>query len=293
MGLGGWGADEGVRGRRFCGGVRGMRGWLRLYGAVFSLGVQSAFVYRWNFFTRAVFGLLPLAATIWVWRAIFDGREGTVGGYTFGQMVFYFVAVTVVESLVSPTDDEWKIAADIREGRISAYLLRPVNYLAFRASMFVSSRVVYAGVALLPLIAVVWWMPTEGKVPEDALTWSVFAVSLVLAAALQFLIAFVMATLAFWVLEISTLVFILYSFEYFLSGRIFPIEVLPDGLRTVLMATPFPYELYFPVAVAMGKMAGAEMWTGLAVQAGWVAAFFALSRWLWARGVAKYGAFGG
>ena len=267
---------------------------LRLYGTVFSMGVQNAFVYRWNFFARAVFGLLPLAATIWVWRAIFTERGGAdVGGYSFGEMVFYFVAVTVVESLVSPTDDEWQIAADIREGRISAYLLRPVNYLAYRASMFASARCVYAGVALAPLVAVVWWLPGNASLPTDAVTWAVFSVSMLLAAALQFLIAFVLATLAFWVLEISTLVFILYSFEYFLSGRIFPIEVLPEGLRTVLMATPFPYELYFPVAVGMGKIAGAAMWSGLAVQAAWVAGFFALSRWLWRRGVARYGAFGG
>ena len=27
--------------------------------------------------------------------------------------------------------------------------------------------------------------------------------------------------LAFWILEISTIVFILYSFEYYLSGRLF------------------------------------------------------------------------
>ncbi len=271
-----------------------MRRWLRLYGTVVGLGVQGALVYRWNFFARAVFGLLPLAATIWVWREIFAGRDGAeVGGFSFGEMVFYFVAVTVVESLVSPSNDEWQIAGDIREGRISAYLLRPVDYLTYRAGLFLSARLVFAGISLVPLLAVVAWLPGEARWPTDAVTWGVFAVALGLAAALQFLIAFVMATLAFWVLEISTLVFILYSFEYFLSGRIFPIEVLPEGLRTVLMATPFPYELYFPVAVGMGRMTGAEMWAGLAVQAAWVGAFFLLARWLWARGVVKYGAFGG
>ncbi len=257
------------------------------------MGVQNAFVYRWNFFFRAAFGLLPLAATVWIWREIFNGRGSDVGGYSFGEMVFYFVAVTVVESIVSPTDDEWQIAADIREGRISSFLLRPVNYLGYRASLFLSSRVVYAGVALLPLAAVVWWLPGEMRMPADAVTWAVFLVSVVMAAGLQFLIAFVLATLAFWVLEISTLVFILYSFEYFLSGRIFPIDVLPPTLRAVLNALPFPYELYFPVAVWMGKLTGAAMWQGLAVQAAWTFGMLALSGWVWRRGVRHYGAFGG
>ena len=272
-----------------------MLGRLALYSTVFSLGVQNAFVYRWNFFIRAAFGLIPLAATVWIWRAIFEARGSgsSVGGYSFGEMVFYFVAVTIVESLVSPSDDEWQIAADIREGRISSYLLRPLDYRAYRASLFLSSRAVYAGVALVPLALVWLWLPGEMKLPADGATWATFFVSMALAAAIQFLIAFVMATLAFWVLEISTLVFILYSFEYFLSGRIFPIDVMPAGLRTVLMALPFPYELYFPAAIWMGKVSGPSMWSGLAVQAGWALALFALSSWLWRRGVRRYGAFGG
>lgn len=267
---------------------------MRLYSAVFSLGLQNAFVYRWNFFMRAAFGLVPLAATVWIWKAIFESRgNAEVGGYSFGEMVFYFVAVTIVESLVSPTDDEWQIAADIREGRISSFLLRPINYLGYRACLFLSSRVVYALVAIVPLLVVVWWLPGEMKMPAGAAEWAAFGASLVMAAALQFLIAFVLATLAFWVLEISTLVFILYSFEYFLSGRIFPVDVLPAGLRIALQALPFPYELYFPVAIWMGKVSGASLWGGLAVQAGWTAALFGLSVWLWRRGVRHYGAYGG
>jgi ABC-2 type transport system permease protein len=266
---------------------------LSLYSTVFSLGVQSAFVYRWNFFIRAAFGLIPLAATIWIWRALFDARGSEVSGYSFGQMVFYFVAVTVVESLVSPADDEWRIASDIREGRMNAFLLRPLDYRAYRASLFLSSRVVYAAVSVAPLALVAWWLPGEMRWPADGVAWCGFALSMVMAAAIQFLIAFVLATLAFWVLEISTLVFILYSFEYFLSGRIFPIDVMPEGLRNVLMALPFPYELYFPVAIWMGKAAGSAMWSGLAVQAGWTLALALLSSWLWRRGVRHYGGYGG
>ncbi len=269
-------------------------GRVALYSMVFSLGVQNAFVYRWNFFIRAAFGLIPLAATVWIWKAIFEARGAEVSGYSFGEMVFYFVAVTVVESLVSPADDEWQIASDIREGRMNSFLLRPLDYRAYRASLFVSSRVVYAGVALAPLLLLAWWwVPGGMRWPADGVVWVAFGASLAMAAALQFLIAFLMATLAFWVLEISTLVFILYSFEYFLSGRIFPIDVMPEGLQGVLMALPFPYELYFPVAIWMGRVSGEALWIGLAVQAGWTLALLGLSDWLWRRGVRHYGGYGG
>lgn len=57
--------------------------------------------------------------------------------------------------------------------------------------------------------------------------------------------------------------------------------------------TPFPYLLYFPVSIYLGQITGAALWQGLAVQAGWVLAGYALARFIWNRGVKKYAAFGG
>ena len=74
---------------------------------------------------------------------------------------------------------------------------------------------------------------------------------------LQFLISYSVAMLAFWMLEISTVVFIIYSFEYFLSGHMFPIGFMPVALfKHVLRLLPFPYELYFPISIFMGQVNG-------------------------------------
>ena len=98
-----------------------------------------------------------------------------------------------------------------------------------------------------------------------------------MAAAIQFFIAFALAMLAFWILEISTVVFILYSFEYFLSGRLFPLDTVPGVAGTILRLLPFPYELYFPVAVLMEKIQGSSLWSGLAIQFTWVLLCFLMA----------------
>src|SRR5471030_1900858 len=45
------------------------------YITVFNIGLQNTFVYRWNYFLRALFGLIPLAGTVFLWRAIFRERR--------------------------------------------------------------------------------------------------------------------------------------------------------------------------------------------------------------------------
>ena len=166
-------------------------------------------------------------------------------------------------------------------------------YLAYRTSLFLSARLLYTAVTIPPVIGVFAWFHEFIVLPRDPLTWPLFLVSLVMAGAIQFLIAYALAMLAFWILEISTVVFILYSFEYYLSGRLFPLDVMPDGMRAVLKFLPFTYELYFPVAVLMEKVRGTELWAGLAIQAGWVIACFLAARLMWRAGLRRYESVGG
>ena len=59
------------------------------------------------------------------------------------------------------------------------------------------------------------------------------------------------------------------------------------------MWTPYPYLLYFPVEVSLGRLAGGDLGRGLAVQAGWVVLAFLLARFVWSRGLRRYTAVGG
>jgi ABC-2 type transport system permease protein len=129
--------------------------------------------------------------------------------------------------------------------------------------------------------------------PASLTAGFIFPVSLVLTALLQFFISYAMAMLAFWLLEISTFIFILFAFEYLASGHMFPLDILPPALRDALYFTPFPYQLYFPISIYLGKSSGAELWRGLAIQSLWVIAAFLFARWMWRRGIRRYSAFGG
>jgi ABC-2 type transport system permease protein len=71
------------------------------------------------------------------------------------------------------------------------------------------------------------------------------------------------------------------------------LDILPPVVSQVLACTPFPYQLFFPVSVYLGRVTGPELWQGLAIQACWVVAAYGLARWLWQRGIRHYGAVGG
>ncbi|MBN8488488.1 MAG: ABC-2 family transporter protein, partial [Burkholderiales bacterium] len=240
------------------------------YRHVLSIGIQSTLVYRVNFVVRALFGLVPLLALILLWRAIYEGRtDPSVGGYSLAEVVTYYLVVNVVVALTAVTEDDWQIAADIRDGRISQFLLKPIDYLAYRLCLFAAGRLVYTAAALIPTGLFLFMQREHLLAPASGLHLAAFGVSLVLTALLQFFVSFTMALLAFWVLEVATFIFILFAFEYVAGGHLFPLDLLPPVLQTVLGYTPFPYMLFFPVHVYLGRVEGWELARGLGVQALW------------------------
>jgi ABC-2 type transport system permease protein len=263
------------------------------YAKIFDIGLQNTVVYRWNFLLRSVFGVVPLLGTVYLWRALFASKGQEIAGYDFGAMVYYFLLILLVENLITPTEDEWQIAADIRDGQINALLAKPINYLGYRISLYLGYRVIYTAVTL-PLVLILFYAFRQYvTLPQHGVTWFWALLSMGMAAFLQFFIAYTLAMLAFWILEVSTVIFIVYSFEYFLSGQMFPLDLTPAWFQAVLEWLPFTYELFFPVTIFQEKVQGHALYKGLAIQAGWLLLSWLGARFMWARGLRRYQAVGG
>lgn len=270
-------------------------GTVKKYWHVINIGVQNTLVYRVNFLFRAGFGLIPLMATIYLWRAIYASNpdQPNVAGYTLAGMTSYYLLATIVDALTAVAEDDWQIAADIKDGNISQFLLKPIDYLTYRLCLFGAGRLTYTTVAALPVGLFVLVQHEFFVLPPDGLTFGLFLFSAGLTALLQFFMSYTMALLAFWVLEVSTFIFILFAFEYAAGGHLFPLDILPPAVAKLLSLTPFPYQLYFPVSIYLGRVTGSALWQGLLIQAGWVLGLYLLARLVWRRGIRHYSAVGG
>src|SRR5512140_1584113 len=144
---------------------------MKKYWHVLNIGVQNNLTYRFNFLARTVFGFIPLIAILYVWRTIYSGKNpgDEVGTYSLSQMISYYLLVTIVDSLTAVNEDDWQIAADIKDGNISQFLLKPVDYLWYRLCLFLSGRLTYLAVAAVPVAAFIFFLRHYFVPPAD---WS-------------------------------------------------------------------------------------------------------------------------
>jgi len=263
------------------------------YGHAFVVGLQSNLIYRWNFAVRSFFWFFHLLVVYILWGAAFKGK-GEIGGFTFAQTLTYFVVIFIMQFFVGAFNEDYQISEDIRNGLINQFLLKPINYFAYRLSVFAAARVVSGAFGFLALLLALPFFRAYLELPHE--DWQVRMALAIPAMALtgiiQFSIAYCFGLLAFWFLEIQGFVILSMAVETLLGGQIFPLDLLPHSVFNVVRFLPFFYQAYFPAAVLTGRQGVDFAVQGLCIQAVWAFLLVCLAEAVWRRGLRHHTAAG-
>jgi ABC-2 type transport system permease protein len=260
---------------------------------ILRISLQERLVYRGDFALGTLMRFLPIVTQIFLWMAVFQARGNEkLAGYDYRDFVAYYLLTMVARAFSSMPGLSSGIAAQIRSGEIKKFLIQPVDLIGFLLLGRVAHKLAYYTIATLPF-ALVFFL-CRGFFPGWPSTTSLSAgiLSLVLCFLLGYFLEASLGLVGFWWLEVSSLLFVYMLFSFFLSGHMFPLDMLPQPWHTLVELTPLQFLAYFPAAVLLGKIQGAELVQGLCLEAAWVLFFMLTARVLWHYGTRHYRAFG-
>jgi len=261
---------------------------------VLRICLEERLVYRGDFALGTLMRFLPFVTQVFLWSAVYSARGNKpLAGYTYNEMVAYLLLTNVSRAFSSMPGLASSIALQIRNGEIKKFLIQPIDMIGFMFLARIAHKLVYYLIAIAPYALVFYLCRQFFSGWPDFTTLAAFAVSLILSFLLGFFLEATLGMVGFWILEVSSLLFVYQLFSFFFSGQMFPIDILPDTARHLVNLLPIPYMAYFPVAVFLGKYTGRELLVGLAVQAAWVVVFMIASRVILRLGLKRYSGFGG
>jgi ABC-2 type transport system permease protein len=257
---------------------------LRKARALFGLYLSYMLEYRAEIYLWVLASVLPLIL-LGVWAHAADS-----GAYPLSRIEFirYFIAVFVVRQF-SFIWVIWEFEDLVVTGNLSQQLLQPIDPVWRFVASHITERVVR-----LPLVLAVvglcfglypdaFWLPA-------AADFASAGALLLLAFAARFTLQYMMSMLAFWSERAASIEELWFVVHLFLSGLIAPLDVYPEPVRRFTELTPFPYLIYYPVNVLLGR--GAPFGRAVLVLAVWGGVGWALQRFLWRRGLRRYSAMG-
>src|SRR5437879_5029955 len=254
---------------------------LRKYLRIYRVSLTERLVYRGDFFLSTILRFLPMVTTILLWQAIYAGAgQDTIAGFTHRQMIAYLLLVHVGRMFSSMPGLAYGIARDIREGTLKKYLLQPLDMQIYLLAYRAAHKTAYIATTSIPygiLFFICRDYFRELATPTPELI-AAFIASLILAFIIGFFFETCMGMVGFWFLEVSSLMYVVNTVNFFVSGQMFPLDLLPSWLAVPLKLLPFQYLAYFPTAVLVGKVEGAAIWHGLLAELAWAAAFVVLAR---------------
>jgi ABC-2 type transport system permease protein len=275
----------------------GALGSLRKYRKIIRISLIERLTYRGDFFLSTILRFLPMVTTILLWKAIFEGsgqgREGQLSGYSYHQMIAYLLLVHVSRMFSSMPNLAAGIARDIRDGTLKKYLLQPIDMIAYLVSYRAAHKMAYIATSILPYGLLFLLCHEYFDELPDLLTLAGYLAALLLGFLIGFFFEATMGMIGFWFLEVSSLLYIVNTVNFFVSGHMFPLDLLPSPWPELLKWLPFQYLAYFPAAVFLGRIQGTALVLGLFKALLWGIVFIGLARLLYWLGLRRYCAFGG
>jgi len=186
--------------------------------------------YRSNYIIGVVFRFLPLVTTIFLWYAIYQtrktgGASPIIRGMSYEDMVAYYALMYIARGFSSMPGTMRDISVDIKDGLLNRYLTRPMDYLWYQVMYRLAHKVVFWYVALFTFPPCLYLMRHYFTHIPTPWEWVAFVVSLFIAFWIGMLFCFIIGSLAFWFLEISTFLFVVMTIEFFLSGHLIPLNL--------------------------------------------------------------------
>ncbi|MFK7930577.1 MAG: ABC transporter permease [Myxococcota bacterium] len=261
---------------------------LRALPDLFRVQFAQVVAYRAEFVIWMLTATLPLIMLA-LWSSV--ASDGAVAGMNQDDLARYFVVTLVIRQLTSIWL-VWTFGFEVRTGKLSARLLKPMNPLWLDAAGILSALPLRL-LVLIPLVAgVIWWRPGLLFVPDPtALLLAIPA--LLVAWLLHFAIQVCFSLTAFWIDKADSLFMVFFAFFAFFSGYVAPLALFPEWSQTALNVLPFRAMHAAPTELIAGMSDASTAGVDLAVGVGWLLAFTLLGRWLWTAGLKRYGAFGG
>lgn len=262
------------------------------YITVIKISTQRTLQYRVDTFLQWLISALSLVVPFSFWRTVYCERQEILG-YEIDEMMTYVVLTALLGRLLIYDGIHNEISMNIRDGKLSQFLWRPVNYKMYIFFSTTGKKVI--GFILLLLLYSIFLIPMNMldylRINLSLRNIMLFIISGGLGMMISFFIYYILGMIAFWMLDCSALYIMVGTLFYFFAGGLFPLDMF-RGIKILSAIMPYQYQLFFPVKVLIGSMTCVLVLKGIGIQLIWCSILWGLSVIIWKHGIRRYSSVG-
>jgi len=230
--------------------------------------------------------------TYFLWTSIFFTNK-IAFGYSKEQMMAYVFLVLLVSAFVFSAPSNEKVGEEIGNGDLNSFLIRPVGYLRYWLTRDWASKLLNISFACVEFFILWLIFKPQIALTNNAILLTIGLILCIFAAMIHFIVTKIALSVAFWAPENTWgFMFIIWVCIETLAGMVFPLDILPKATLNLINLTPFPYLIYYPIAILVGKysiVSALQILLSALIQLG---IYYVLMIGIWKKGLKAYSAYG-
>ena len=265
---------------------------LKKYMPFFKANLMSMFIYRGTIWLWVMVDIFQFVMMIFLWKSVYAYND-TIQGFSFNDMILYFLLVNLF-FLFTQVNTLFQMSEEIKEGRMSLYLVKPISY-RIRIAFENFGQVIGGFILIAPIVIITGTILTL----IYQMTWTISVSQIILALSfLPFLFLlmhefyFLFGTFVIYTANEFGLVIFLNVIIQSTSGQLIPLAFYPTWLLNILNYLPFKYITYPPL-IMLNKLSIHDAMHGLVLLLIWVIAFKILNHFIFKASLKKMVVFGG
>jgi len=207
------------------------------------------------------------------------------------QLITYYVAVLLVSRLTSFYFEE-NLQNQIKDGTFSKYLVKPISLPFALIPQNLGSKMFHTIFLLLPILVLILFGFKGQIISPTPLNLLFFGLSLILAYFIQFGLAVLVTSAAFWWEQAFSMVHAKWILDVVAGGYALPLFLYPQWLKVLVGFLPFQYIYFIPASIFTGQYQPPEVIPLLSVSLMWVFILFIICKLIWNLGLKRYSSVG-
>lgn len=220
-----------------------------------------------------------------LWLAVFRTLPtDNLAGFSQGHYLAYAIWAAFVSRVTTTWMYEYKMLSEVELGSVNNLLVRPISFFEYYLSQFLGYKVLSSVVSLVVPLVAMMILGLPGDLSRLPMVLVLLGYYLILVHTMSFCVA----CCAFRMSKANSLTAAKNLGLWLFSGELFPIDLLPEPWKGIMLSLPFSNATYVPVAYLTGRADHSLLMHGFFTTTMGLLFFGALASYLWRSGLKIY-----
>ena len=202
--------------------------------------------FKVNFFSQCLILPVKFLVLILFLGSLYEANGEVINGYTYWQMIFYYVQVSIISFVVQPfAVVTYELFRDIQTGNIDVMMTKPVSYL-LRSYLVKCHHPLFGFFFLAVADALYFGFFEPVPLSQFLVMLGIQLLFLIISASILFLLFALVGILSFFISKSLSIRDILWMLIKLFSGSLLPVAFYSDTFLKISNDLPFQYIYYIP-----------------------------------------------